>query len=522
MQKVGESIKLHSFLRQTEDMGIDYRRDSFLRRVVEMILLRELRLIKHKSRIPVREGITLFGVLDETGYLGEGQVYVTFDTEEDRYAQPPGSGLLLVTRSPALHPGDVQIAYNKLPPEGHPLTELRNCIVFSKLGSRDLPSQLSGGDLDGDVFHVIWDSEVVTAVKTHPPADYGRVKPPELDRPVTMADMAAFFVDFMKTDQLGVIATRHMILADQMQEGTLNQNCITLAELHSAAVDFSKTGQAVDLSRAPRVQKWRPDYLAPGPSIKVHDKLEIVLDDQVVPENIDSDDDDDQPQHKYYKSDKIIGKLYRAVDERKIWCEDIKQIIESGGQSFWDEMLAALEKRASEVGPVEWWHRLDHAKAILETYEDVLFGLMVNFSENPHQPLTEHEVFVGFIMNKRGLQTPRQRDRSIKLKDEFERIATLITHEMRNPPSISGHASELAALECCLACIQVGRERRSKEARPNRRRSARHPESFKIIAAAALVRELDRLEKKRVGNKYLSDCDEILAARFQQALDLRY
>ncbi|KAL2158770.1 hypothetical protein VTH06DRAFT_3961 [Thermothelomyces fergusii] len=523
MQRVGESIRLHTFLRQTEAMGINYKREKFLRSAVEMILLRELRLLKHKSRIPVPKGITLFGVMDETGFLQEGQVYVTFDTEDGRYAPPPGPGMLLVSRSPALHPGDVQLAENSIPPIGHPLSRLRNCLVFSKHGSRDLPSQLSGGDLDGDVFHVIWDPEVVSAVTTHPAADYGRIKPPELDRPVTLADMAAFFVDFMKTDQLGVIAIRHMILADQKDDGTLHPDCIALAELHSAAVDFSKTGQAVDLSKAPRVQRWRPDFLAPVPSITVHDKSEISLDDHVVREDNDSDDEDGQPRYKYYKSDKILGQLYRAVDEGKIWSEDIRMMIQPGGPSFWVEMLAAVRRRVSAIGPVEWWHRSDQARGILQAYEDAIYGVMVDFAEQPHQPLTELEVFVGFIMNKRGIQTPRQRDRSVKLKDEFERITAWITHEMRNPPSPSGYTSELDALELCLACLYIGCEKASKEAaaeRHNRRSSARNLESFRVVAAAALLRELDRLEKRRSTREEFHVRDQMLAARFQQAVRL--
>lgn len=258
-QRIGESVHLHKFLRQTELMDLDYRSDPFLRGAIESILLRELRLLKHKARIPVRKGITLFGIMDETGYLEEGQVYVTYDTMEGRLSEPPGPGPVIVTRSPALHPGDVQTAENAVPPDGHPLLQQRNCVVFSQWGNRDLPSQLSGGDLDGDVFHVIWDPAVFGDVMTFEPADYPRVEPLELDREVQLADMAAFFVDFMETDHLGVVATRHMIMADQKDDGTLDSNCIKLAELHSSAVDFSKSGRPVTLTELPKSGKWRPD-----------------------------------------------------------------------------------------------------------------------------------------------------------------------------------------------------------------------------------------------------------------------
>jgi len=368
-QKIGESIQLSVLLRQVEAMGVDYKTDGFLRGAVEVVLLRELRLLKRKARIPVWEGMTLFGVMDETGFLQENEVYVTYD-DESRHSDPPGPGKVLVTRSPALHPGDVQLATNTLPPnDGHPLSHHRNCIVFSRWGSRDLPSQLSGGDLDGDVFHVIWDPEVVDTVKTFMPADYTRVPPLELGRPVKAADIANFFVDFMQTDHLGVIATRHMILADQKDRGTLDPDCIKLAELHSSAVDFSKTGRAVELSELPRNSKWRPDFLVPGPSITIFDKSAISMDEHNVPQGDEDDEGNEEgPRFRYYASDKILGQLYRAVDEQNIWAQDIKMTAPMArAPPFWGQVLAVLEERASTLGPVEWRNRISEARIIQHT-----------------------------------------------------------------------------------------------------------------------------------------------------------
>lgn len=256
--KVGDGIRLYRIFRHAANLGIDWRKDDFLSKVVSAALLRELRLLKHKARIPIWKGITLFGIMDETGYLKEKEVFITYDTMDGRYAPPPNEGRLLVTRSPALHPGDIQAAHFVVPPVGHPLHDLSNVIVFSRHGSRDLPSQLSGGDLDGDIYNVIWDENAMPQ-RTFTPADYPREPPMDLDRKVEKADMADFFVDFMKMDHLGVVATRHMIIADQKPRGTLEDDCKQLAKLHSTAVDFSKTGRPVDLKSLPRAHKVRPD-----------------------------------------------------------------------------------------------------------------------------------------------------------------------------------------------------------------------------------------------------------------------
>lgn len=126
-------------------------------------------------------------------------------------------------------------------PNTSPLAQLANCVVFSRKGSRDLPSQLSGGDLDGDQYYVIWDDDC-QPTRCFSPADYPRQEPVDIGRIVSREDMTNFFIQFMETDQLGRIAVLHRVLADQKEEGTLHAHCITLAEMHSTAVDFSKTG----------------------------------------------------------------------------------------------------------------------------------------------------------------------------------------------------------------------------------------------------------------------------------------
>lgn len=100
---------------------------------------------------------------------------------------------VMITRSPVMHPGDVQVVNAVGVPLESPLRTLRNAVVFSQQGARDLPSMLSGGDLDGDLYNVIWDDRLVPGL-THEPADYPRVSAMELDRTVTRKDMSDFFV----------------------------------------------------------------------------------------------------------------------------------------------------------------------------------------------------------------------------------------------------------------------------------------------------------------------------------------
>lgn len=257
-QLIGASMGFPQLIKQVDRMGIDYRRDTFLKTVVEHVVLREVRLLKHKARIPVYKGVTLFGIMDETGFVGEDEIYITFDKSNRQITQPPQEGPAIITRSPALHPGDIRVVKMVSPPADSLLRHLNNCVVFSQKGDRDLPSQLSGGDLDGDLYNVIWDIEALPT-RMFEPADYPRVSPRPLGREVTREDIADFFINFMKTDVLGMIATRHVILSDERKAGTRDPDCIRLASLHSTAVDSSKTGIPVNIRDLPRAPFTRPD-----------------------------------------------------------------------------------------------------------------------------------------------------------------------------------------------------------------------------------------------------------------------
>ena len=182
--------------------------------------------------------------MDETGYLQEGEIYCFVQTEEGGQLV---AGNVVVTRCPALHPGDVQCVTAVDVPVDSPLSALHNVVVFSSMGERDLPSQLSGGDLDGDLYNIIYDNTLYPR-RLARPADYPAATPVDIGRPVERSDMTDFFISFMENDNLGLIATLHQILADQsLVLGTFDPKCLLLANLHSTAVDFSKTGIPVNI-----------------------------------------------------------------------------------------------------------------------------------------------------------------------------------------------------------------------------------------------------------------------------------
>jgi hypothetical protein len=86
-----------------------------------------LRDIKHRAHILIPGSYTLIGVSDEWDCLEEGEVYAT--VVDDRTGlNMPITGRILITRSPQIHPGDVQFVTAVRRPQ---LEHLKNVVVFA-------------------------------------------------------------------------------------------------------------------------------------------------------------------------------------------------------------------------------------------------------------------------------------------------------------------------------------------------------------------------------------------------------
>jgi RNA-dependent RNA polymerase len=86
-----------------------------------------LREIKYRAHILVPGSVTLLGVSDEYDCLAEGEIFATV-YDESKEIDLPIEGRVLITRSPQVHPGDVQLVTAIRRPE---LIHLKNVVVFS-------------------------------------------------------------------------------------------------------------------------------------------------------------------------------------------------------------------------------------------------------------------------------------------------------------------------------------------------------------------------------------------------------
>lgn len=64
----------------------------------------------------------------------------------------------------------------------------------------------------------------------------------------------------MISDSLGAISNAHLIHADREPDKALSSKCLELANLHSMAVDFAKTGAPAEMPRALKPKEF-PDFM---------------------------------------------------------------------------------------------------------------------------------------------------------------------------------------------------------------------------------------------------------------------
>ena len=219
--------------------GFMTQREPFVLSLLHLWRSWSIKLLKEKAKIIVEAGAFLLGCVDETGSLrgytkpsvapGElfskedlPQIFVQIPSRDDSNRYNVVEGVCLVGRNPSLHPGDLRVVEAVNIPA---LYHLRNVIVFSQIGERDVPNMCSGGDLDGDDFFVIWDKALQPPEWNCEPMNYAAPDPKPQELPVKVTDLMKFFVRYMKNHSLPTIAHAHLGQSDFLNRSVKDPRC---------------------------------------------------------------------------------------------------------------------------------------------------------------------------------------------------------------------------------------------------------------------------------------------------------
>jgi len=110
------------------------------------------------------------------------------------------------------------------------------------------------------------------------------------------------------------------------------------------------------MSMLPRYNPWRPDFEAPGPYVTITKNDDLFFEPPRTQSSQFGDEDDEFVGYRYYQSNKILGKLYRAIDERKIY-EEIRQRSHVNGSDFSTRLMKAVWNYVErKVALIQWEH----------------------------------------------------------------------------------------------------------------------------------------------------------------------
>ncbi|XP_055944235.1 uncharacterized protein LOC129975227 [Argiope bruennichi] len=327
---------------QLSESGIALTVEPFFRTYLLSLHKHFIGNIKRKASIEIDPdyGRNMFGVLDETGKLKYGQVFVQYSKDISSNESTPDDTKILkrtvmVTKCPCVHPADVRKFTAVDIPELHHIVD---CIVFPQKGQRPHPDEMAGSDLDGDEYAVIWMKELFFESKNADAPNYP--KPLEKDfrnvknflKDSNPQEIANFFVKYVENDAIGKIAYAHLAFADK--HSIAHPTCLKIAKKHSFAVDFAKTGYFERLNEH-EIPDLFPDFM-------------------------------DKFWQKKYKSKKALGKMFRI-------CKDFESENEEYSLRYSD-----IQIDSSLI--VDGWEKYEEAaissrnayntvlKTILETY----------------------------------------------------------------------------------------------------------------------------------------------------------
>lgn len=384
LQKFVDPNQMTLSLAQMVRQGFRRTNEPFVTSMLTLWKAWHLKYLKEKAKIVIDQGANLLGVLDETGTLkghflssvttarGRStekrlqalpEVFVQVSSIERNGGTRIIEGPCIIARNPSLHPGDIRVVQAVNKPE---LRHLIDVIVFPQTGDRDIPSMCSGGDLDGDDYLIIWDQDLIPKEWFTRPMKYLSNKAPDLPRDVTVEDITAFFVSYMKTDCLPRIAHAHMAWADRLANGVREKKCIQLAQMHSDAVDYNKTGGVTFMTRDLEPRSW-PHFM-------------------------------EKKGRPSYHSKKILGQLYDAVKTTH----------------FVPNLSMPFDSRILDCDLVSASERcMEFATELKKEYDDAICRVMAQYEIS-----TEFEVLSSFVLSHNYLS------RDYKLHEDLGSVAS--------------------------------------------------------------------------------------------------
>eukprot|EP01121_Diplochlamys_sp_Union-15-3_P017802 TRINITY_DN6349_c0_g2_i2.p1 TRINITY_DN6349_c0_g2~~TRINITY_DN6349_c0_g2_i2.p1 ORF type:complete len:400 (-),score=70.36 TRINITY_DN6349_c0_g2_i2:49-1224(-) len=198
----------------------------------------------NKCQLRVYQSVSAYGVIDETGKLQPGQIFLQKTTGNSMEVV---LGPVVSMKNPCYCVGDIKILQAVDVKELH---HIKDCVVFPQTGEKPVQHEISGGYLDGDRYFVCWDTRFIPSKVYNKSMEYGSyfgnndisIKPfihegfcitePMLNK------FAYWFIKYCELENLGLLTHIHTILVDK--KGALDDECERIGLMCNQAADIAK------------------------------------------------------------------------------------------------------------------------------------------------------------------------------------------------------------------------------------------------------------------------------------------
>lgn len=175
--------------------------------------------------------------------------------------------------------------------------------------------------------------------------------------------------------------------------------------------------------------------MAPSPRLYISGSGKLELEDPVEGEDeaFEGIDEEKKPM-RYYKSEKVLGYLYRNIDEKR-FLDDMHQqhyaqIKDVGSSRSLKDTLCEYVLHHAKMYGVLYEDYMDLARDIRAGYEDSLIDILYAYSPTFHAPLTETEAYAGTILGRQGGPQRPQQDNAGALRARG-RVCDHVHHQRR-------------------------------------------------------------------------------------------
>jgi hypothetical protein len=237
----------------------------------------------------------------------------------------------------------------------------------------------------------------------------------------------------------------------------------------------------------PRINKsLKPDFMAPSPHIKIESfdgSLHFLAEEEKNPHDPVASLDPDARKTHYYKSPKVLGHLYRRIDEKGFY-EALQEHsrdhirIAGEGPSTMDRLLAYVLRAAQGL---QYDHYFELARDIRHTYECNVEDSSYNYSLHSAHPLHEIEVVTGCALG--SVFNRRLRDSVKEMREQYSRDVAYAKLRIR----VDDDEDENEALPKSIASFYIAVKEPGKK--------VGHDvvlKSFAYVAAAVCLEELEK------------------------------